>query len=135
MNVRALPVAAVFLLALALLGISPPGFAQPQSVAVPQSVRDRLANQGRARVIVELATAAQRQVSAGAAVDLGARRAEIRAQRGRLLGALRGATHRVVHEFDDAPYLALDIDAASLAELEATLPANTRIFEDKLLAP
>ena len=135
MKARALPLVAFLLTALTLLCASLPTFAQSPSLAVPQAIRDRLATEGRARVIVQYATAGQQQVGAGAARRVGARRAELRAQRGRLLGALRGATHRVVHEFDDAPFLALDIDAASLAELEAAAPAGARIFEDKLLAP
>ena len=135
MKARVTPIVVLLLTTLTLISGSLPAFAQTSSSAVPQAVLDRLASEGRARVIVELAIAGQQQVGAGAARDVAARRAAIRAERGRLLGALRGATHRVVHEFDDAPFLALDIDAAALAELEAAMPATTRIFEDKLLAP
>lgn len=52
MKARALPLVAFLLTALTLLCTSLPTFAQSPSLAVPQAIRDRLATEGRARVIV-----------------------------------------------------------------------------------
>jgi subtilisin family serine protease len=56
-------------------------------------------------------------------------------QRSRLRSLLGQGGHRFIHEFADAPFVALDIDASTLAELESAGSPAVRVFEDHLLAP
>ena len=48
---------------------------------------------------------------------------------------MRGKGHRVIHEFTNVPYVALDIDANAIAALESSNSPAVRVFEDWLLAP
>jgi subtilisin family serine protease len=111
------------------------GLAQPPSKA-SQAVTDRVADEGRTRVIVQLDLASGSQGTGRPSAErLSARRNEIAAQHGRLRALLRGKGHRVIHEFKHIPYAALDIDASSLAALESVDSPAARVFEDRLLAP
>ena len=135
MNTRSFPIAALALGALLLFTGFESVFAQPPS-KVSQAVRDRLADAGRTRVIVQLDMADESQPARSSLPErLQARRAEIAAQRQLLRASLRGREHRVIHEFVNAPYVALDIDAAVLAVLESVDSPAVRVFEDRLLAP
>ena len=103
---------------------------------VAQAVRDRVAAEGRARVIVELdVTDPARSAGARSAEQIRERRSEIAAQRERLKATMRLGQHRVIHEFADAPYLALEIDASTLAELSSATSPALSVVEDRLLAP
>ena len=134
---------AVFVLLSGLVAVwpaSPTEAASPQtSVSVerlPAKIRDE-ARQGPVRVIVELDVSSggpqlPEGKMAGAAVA--ARRARIAGAQGRAIGRLQGLSHRVVHQFRTVPYLALEVDAQALTELDAS-PDVRRVFEDRLLRP
>jgi hypothetical protein len=134
MSIRQFSITALVTLAVAIG--TEAGLAQT-SPAVPQVVRDRIAGEGRARVIVELATTSPRPVAGGrrSAEQIRERQAEIGAQRQRLRATLRAGNHRFIHEFANAPFVALEIDAHALAELESATSPAVRVFEDLLLAP
>jgi subtilisin family serine protease len=110
------------------------GLAQP-SLTVPEVVRDRIAAEGRARVIVELAATSPAPVGGRSAEQIRRQRTEIETQRRRLRLQLGQGGHRFIREFADAPFVALEIDASTLAELESTGSSAVRVFEDRLLAP
>ena len=135
MKVRSFVTTALVLGTLLLTTGTEVGFAQ-QSSKVSQVVRDRVAAEGRARVIVQLA-APDRRAATGrrSAAQIRGQRNDIARERGRLRASLRGRGHRVMHEFADAPFMALDIDAAALAELESAASPAVRVFEDRLMAP
>jgi hypothetical protein len=124
----------VAIAALTILAGSEVGFAQ-SSPAVPQVVRDRIAAEGRTRVIVELAATSPAPVGRQSAEQIRRQRTEIATQRSRLRSQLGQGGHRFIHEFVDAPFVALDIDASALAELESAGSPAVRVFEDRLLAP
>jgi subtilisin family serine protease/NOL1/NOP2/fmu family ribosome biogenesis protein len=121
-----------------LAGAMPgPGLARAEAPQVDQAVRDRIARDGHARVLVGLrlpgayraeglladvtAVAGQRQHIAAAESDI----------RSRLLGT----QHRVIHSYATVPWLALDIDAGALARLEASGQAVSGVWEDELRTP
>ncbi len=106
------------------------------SPRVAEQVKARLAVEGRVRVLVELATAeSPRDRGRRSIASPGSRRAAIAALRARLHAVLGRGGHKVLHEFADTPYVALEIDAATLSRLEAAPSVALRVREDKLLRP
>ena len=104
---------------------------------VPDAVRDRIQRDGSLRVIVELRLPAGvhqpegRLRSAAAAV---AQRRDIASVQSRVLVRLAATAHRTVHRYRTVPFVALEIDPAALAELEASGEV-LRVAEDRLLRP
>ena len=81
---------------------------------IPGKLRARAEREGRVRVLVEL-----RQLSAFPRIDL----------------KLRSTYRRVLYRYRTMPYVALDISAAGLAELEAASADVVRVFEDQIHFP
>jgi len=124
-------VACALVLLLASLGSELAVAQTPPSVAA--AVLERLATENHARVLVELAVpSAPRGRSANAMQQ---RRASIAAQRRAFIAALGSGRHRVVHEFNDLPYVALDIDATALAAIQSASAFAVRVLEDPEFRP
>jgi subtilisin family serine protease len=89
------------------------------------------------RVIVELKLPTP-HVAEGtlrnAAAILGQRQ-RIASGRTRLLSRLPAGAHRVVHEFQTAPYLALDVSDAALATLQGLGSDVARVIPDRIVRP
>ena len=115
---------------------TPPG--QSRTPNVQQQVRDRASRGDRVRVIVELnlqsgGHIAEGRLLGGAAVA--AQRRAISESRTRILARLSQANHRVVHNYQSLPYLAVELDAAALAILESAGDDVLSVMEDKIVRP
>jgi subtilisin family serine protease len=97
----------------------------------PQQVRDLVAREGSARVIVELETPGTVFRPEGFLQSLArlAQRQEIARAQGRVLSRLRAFAHRELRRYSTVPLMALEVDAAALSELEASGLVK-RIYED-----
>jgi subtilisin len=62
-------------------------------------------------------------------------RHDIATAQGAVLARLRGRAHRLVHQYDSVPLLALEIGPDALSELEASAFWVKRVVEDTLRAP
>src|SRR5262245_53732525 len=125
---------AVSLLVLALPSV-PVAAADP--VFVAQSVRDEIAANGQARVIVEVRLP-QSFLPEGELPSL----AHILGQRSNLAFAqsqvilrLQGLRSSVTRQFETAPYLALEVDADGLRQLESATSYVSRVLEDAVHMP
>ncbi len=109
--------------------------AEPSGLASAEVI-EKIRSEGRARVIVKLRTLRayrkELQMSQAAAAN---QRAEIKSIQRRIKNALRGAGHKIRHEFASVPYLALEVDAAGLARLAGARFDVEAIYEDRLAAP
>src|SRR5947207_4859683 len=78
---------------------------------VPAALRERLARDGRVRVIVELNERSGRHVAEGRLSTLAAaaQRSEIRAAAERVISNLRAGSRDLVRRFDTVPYVVLDV--------------------------
>ena len=101
-------------------------------------VRQTVLTEGRARVIVGL----QMPAAPFAAEGRHPSRASVLAQRGDIasvqslvLSKLAWTTARLVHKYETVPFLALEVDAAALAELEASAFHVARVVEDEHVPP
>jgi subtilisin family serine protease len=113
-----------------------PGVASAQTVpVVPDDVRNRVLQEGVARVIVELRLPGA-HVAEGhlGAVALARQRGDIHAARTALLNRLKGRLHRVRHQFATVPLVAVEIGPDAMAELEAS-PHVRRVMQDRLRHP
>jgi subtilisin family serine protease len=113
----------------------------PQAASRAQDVRalrQRAERIGRVRVLVELRLATGAHVPEGGAATadaIFAQRLAIARASGRVLARLRGSAHRVVHQYQTIPYLALDVDAATLDLLSSSDTDVIRVVGDGLLRP
>lgn len=125
-------------LVLALGALAPlPAWAQ-QDPAALQRIRSQVQSQGRTRVIVELSLAGGAHVPEGrlgsaAAVTL--QRQDITAAAAQVIASVGGTGSTVLHQYASVPMVALDVDAAGLAQLQASGFYVTRIMEDKVRYP
>ncbi|MGH7339142.1 MAG: S8 family serine peptidase, partial [Candidatus Rokuibacteriota bacterium] len=104
---------------------------------VSTEVRNRIANDGRARVIVELRMPGTfvPEGELPTPVHVALQRANLTSAQQQVLSRLTGRGHRVVHQFQTAPFLALEVEADALAELEASSFHVSRVIEDTLNVP
>jgi subtilisin len=105
---------------------------------VPQRVRDQVATDGRARVIVEVRLAPSPFRPEGELPTLAhivAQRANLAFAQSQVLSRLQGLSHTVRHRFQTAPYLALEVESDALRQLEASAFYIQRVVEDTLNEP
>src|SRR5262245_58595589 len=108
---------------------------QPRRASVAAAVRDRIQQEGRARVIVELDVAIAPE---GMLPDIPAilsQRQAIASARTRVLGRLAASFPRVIHRFQTVPFVAIDVDANGLAALESSGSEVVRVVEDAIVRP
>lgn len=113
-------------LTLALLTVAIAGDAQAGSALMERAERE-----GSVRVLARLPVAPQPLALRGTQAGDQARRVAIRSARMRLEADLGETGWEVKHEYDNIPYVALEMGAAALARLELTDRA-TGYFEDRL---
>jgi subtilisin family serine protease len=130
--------AAMFLIAAAAVPWIHSQFVDAAPSLTEPRVRQRLSQDGVARVIVELrlpggSPTPEGLLSSPAAITL--QRTDIATAQQRLLARLAGRSHRILHEFSTVPLVALEIGPDGLLELEASAFFVRRIVEDTLNAP
>jgi subtilisin family serine protease len=127
----------LFALAFAPGGAVAPRLAHADDLFVSQRVRDDVANNGRARVIVEVrlpdAFVPEGQLPTPAYVA--AQRGNLASAQSLVLALLQGRAHTVLHRFQTVPYLVLEVQPDALAELEASRFYVRRVMEDALHDP
>lgn len=129
---------AASLLALALASERPmgPGPARADDLFVSPHVRSQVANNGQARVIVELRLPGvyipEGQLTPA---HVTVQRTNVVSAQRQVLSRLLGRGHTVVHQFHTAPYLALEVQPDALQELEASSFYVRRVMEDTLNVP
>ena len=111
--------------------------AQSLTGIVPPEIRDRALRDGRVRVLLELRLPGGRHLPEGelAPASVVAQRNDIAATRRQLLARLAGRTHRVLHQYDSVPLVALEVGADALGDLDASAFWVARVVEDALHAP
>jgi subtilisin family serine protease len=104
---------------------------------IPPEIRDRALREGRVRVLLELRLSGGRHVPEGelAPAAVAAQRNDIVAARRQVLARLAGRTHRVLHQYDSVPLVALEVGADALGDLDASTFWVARVVEDTLHAP
>ena len=123
-------------LALGVL-VPPPAWAQ-QDPAALQRIHSQVQSQGHARVIVELRLAGGAHVPEGrlgSAAAVAIQRQDIAATGAQVIASVRGTGSTVLHQYDSVPMVAMEVDAAGLAQLLASGLYVTRIMEDKVRYP
>ena len=105
-------------------------------VDVSPKVRKKIADEGRARILVQFRLprghVPESQLSRAAAA---AQRSDIVKTRGNVLAKLKKFNYRIVHQYTYVPLLALEVDASALADLEGAPMWVDRVFEDSLKKP
>jgi subtilisin family serine protease len=105
---------------------------------VSQEVREHIQREGRARVLVKLRLPGgphvpEGQLGSPAGVSL--QRSDIAWTQSQVIARLVGRAHRLTHRYQTVPFLALEVDATGLAELEAAIFHVEGIVEDRPRAP
>jgi subtilisin family serine protease len=126
-------------LALLLLGLTERG-AQPsysaEGVVAPE-VRERVLQEGTARVIVELQLPGGWYLPEGwlPATAIGIQRRDIAAVRAQVLSRLAWRSPRVYRQYTTVPFLALEVGPDALAELESSAFWVKRVVLDTVVDP
>src|SRR5207247_6379960 len=125
-------------LSLLVLGPPAPSHGEGGLVHVAPPVRQALGQAGTVRVLVELRLpggphVAEDDLPSPAAVTV--QRSDISDTQLQVLSRMAGKRYRLIHKYETVPVLALEIDPAGLAELEAAGIHVTRIEEDAVSAP
>lgn len=105
------------------------------SLAVPQQLLQKAQQQGTVRVIVRLHTPPTTESDLESDLELARRRRSIDFARTSTRATLLNLPHRVIHEFQDFPYMALSLTPSGLQALESLRGVVTEVFEDQLHAP
>jgi subtilisin family serine protease len=127
------------LFALALAGERPPapGSALADDLRISQRVRDQVAAEGRARVIVQvrLPTPFVAEGRLPSRAHAASQRASLARVQASVLSRLQGRGHAFLHRFETVPYLVLEVESDALAELEAASFEVEHVLEDALYEP
>jgi len=134
---RLLVVVALVVLALIPSAAQPLRAGDSSTVNVSQKVRKKLADEGRARIIVQIRLPGGGHVPEGRLTHAAAsiQRSDIAKTRGYVLAKLKKYNYRIVHQYNYVPLLALEIDASALAEIEGSPMWVDRVFEDSVKKP
>src|SRR5262245_27874908 len=106
-------------------------------VDVSPKVRKKIADEGRARVIIQLRLPGTGYIPEGRLTHAAAsiQRSDIAKTRGSVLARLKKYNYRIVRQYTYVPLLALEIDASALADLEGSPIWVDRVFEDTRKTP
>jgi subtilisin len=129
---------AFIILLLALAATSPSAETPKPDRLVPDNIRARANRDGRVRVLVELKLPAGRHTPEGdlrSFLAISRQRSEILSVFDRLDAKLRRADRRILYRYRTVPYVALEVNAAGLAALEAASTDVAAVFEDQILRP
>jgi len=114
-----------------------PGAASADMVFISQQVKDEVANNGQARVIVEVqlpaAFVAEGELPTRAQVA--AQRLNLAFAQSRVLSQLQGRGYTLLHRFETIPHVVLEVDADALQVLEASTADVRRVVPDAVYEP
>ena len=105
------------------------------AIMVPQSLIQKAQRQGTVRVIVRLDTPPTTESDIESDLELASRRRNIDFARASTRASLSRLPHRVIHEFQDFPIMALSLTAGGLQALESLRGIVTEVLEDQLNTP
>ena len=105
------------------------------AITVPQSLIQKAQRQGTVRVIVRLDTPSTTESDIESDLELASRRRNIDFARASTRASLSRLPHRVIHEFQDFPIMALSLTAGGLQALESLRGIVTEVLEDQLNTP
>jgi subtilisin family serine protease len=129
------PISSAILIVFALsLG----GTNSAQSASAPpvaQALRQKAQNNGKVRVIVELAVSAAVQSPVDSDIIRSMRHAEVARARDSVRANLLGTKHTVLREYEQLPYLAVEVDADGHQTLESLHGLVVQVVEDSLNRP
>ncbi len=105
------------------------------SYRVPQGLMQKAQQQGTVRVIVRLYTPPTTEADIESDLEIASRRRSIDFARASTRASLSRLPHRVIHEFQDFPFMALRLTPGGLQALESLRGVVTEVLEDQLNAP
>src|SRR5215470_439844 len=111
-----------------------PAHAQEQDPAALQRIRSTIQGTGKARVIVELRLPSGPHVPEGLLGSPGAvavQRQDIANAGNQVVTRVQPTAARIFHKYDSLPFVALEVDSAGLAQLQAAGLQVRRIVEDE----
>ena len=123
---------------LSLGALAPLPASAQQDPAVLQRINSQVQSQGRARVIVELHLAGGAHVPEGYlgnAAAVASQRRDIATAGAQVISSLHGTGSTVLHQYNSLPMVAVELDAAGLAQLQASGGYVRRIAEDQVRYP
>jgi subtilisin len=135
---KTFPSAGRFLMSFIALGISLAVLSSAIGASaplVPQVLMQRAQRDGEVRVIVRLNTDQTPATSLQSDAARSQHRAGIRTARDAVRASLRAVPHRVVREFEDIPFVALEVGMDGLQTLESMSGGVAEVLEDKLHRP
>ena len=135
---KTIPSAGRFLMSFLALGISLAVLSSAIGASgplVPQALTQRAQRDGEVRVIVRLNTSHSPAISLESDAARSQRRAGIQSARDAMGAGLRSVPHRVVREFEDLPFVALEVGMDGLQALESLSGGVAEVLEDRLHRP
>ena len=105
------------------------------SFMAPQGLIQKAQQQGTVRVIVRLYTPPTTESDIESDLELASRRRNIDFARASTRASLSRLPHRVIHEFQDFPFMALSLTPEGLQALESLRGVVTEVLEDQLNTP
>ncbi|MSP41683.1 MAG: hypothetical protein EXR70_24630 [Deltaproteobacteria bacterium] len=123
---------ASFLSLVLIVAESAQGAAAPR---VAQELMQRARREDSVRVIVQLEAGDLHADPTASDMMVDLRRAEIAKAHGSVRGALLGVAHKVHHQFEDFPFIVLELGSDGLQTLDSLPGLVAQVFEDKLEQP
>ena len=102
---------------------------------VPQELVQTAQSQGNVRVIVELAISAAARAAVDSDIVRDMRRNEVAQARNLVRATLLGTTHSIVREYQEIPFIALEVGVDALRTLESLYALVIRVVPDRLEKP
>jgi subtilisin family serine protease len=132
------PSAGRFLMSFLALGISLAVLSSAMAASaplVPLALTQRAQRDGDVRVLVRLHSGQTPATSLESDAGRSQHRAGIRSARDAVLAGLGAGRHRVVREFEDIPFVALEVGMDGLQVLESLSSGVVEVLEDRLHRP
>jgi hypothetical protein len=102
---------------------------------IPQDLMQKVQSGGAVRVIVELTISAAAQAAVDSDIIRDMRRKEVAEARDLVRAGLLGTAHSVVRQYQELPFIALEIGMDGLRTLESLYGLVVRVVEDRLERP
>src|SRR5437762_3269943 len=102
---------------------------------IPQTLMQKAQSEGEVRVIVRLAVSDTPGTWVNSDILQGLRRADIARAQNSVRAGLLNVRHQVRRQFEDFPFIALQLEADGLRTLESLRGVVTEVVEDQLNAP
>ena len=103
--------------------------------AIPPDLFQTAQSQGNVRVIVEVAISAAARAAVDSDIVRDLRRNEVAQARDLVRANLFGTAHSIVREYQEIPFIALEVGVDALRTLESLYGLVTRVVPDRLAKP